>query len=96
MGSAQFGQLFRTFLPGSYTNKQTGKNLGPEQIFSQPLVYTTGGTQYVFLATTCNNIYKLDARTGAIVASRSLHIPFLTTDLDGKEQQRQALKHTNR
>ncbi|OLN86890.1 putative fungistatic metabolite [Colletotrichum chlorophyti] len=78
VGSSQFGQLFRTLLPGRYGNV-------PEQIFSQPLVYTTDsdGVQYVFVATTQNNVYKLNAKTGDIIASRNLHIPFLTADLDG-------------
>ncbi|KAH8801520.1 WSC domain-containing protein [Xylogone sp. PMI_703] len=77
VGSAQFGQLFKTKLPGNYN----GAN---EQIFSQPLVYTgADGVQYVYVATTQNNLYKLDAKTGAIVLSKNLHIPFLTADLDG-------------
>ncbi|KAI8196433.1 WSC domain-containing protein [Colletotrichum sp. SAR 10_76] len=79
VGSSQFGQLFRTQLPGNYGGQ-------PEQIFSQPLVYTPSGgdgTQYVYVATQQNNVYKLNAKTGAIVASRNLHIPFLTADLDG-------------
>ncbi|MCJ1306581.1 hypothetical protein MMC25_000224 [Agyrium rufum] len=79
VGSAQFGQLFKTTLPGNY------QNMAPEQVFSQPLVYTTSGDgkQYVFVATSQNNIYKLDAKTGVIVLSKNLHIPFLTSDLDG-------------
>ncbi|KAG9230010.1 WSC domain-containing protein [Amylocarpus encephaloides] len=78
VGSAQFGQLFKTLLPGTY-------NGAAEQIFSQPLVYTTtsDNTQYVYVATTQNNLYKLNAKTGAIVQQRNLHIPFLTADLDG-------------
>jgi hypothetical protein len=74
----QFAQLFRTKFPGTYNNAN-------EQVFSQPLVYTTSqdGIQYVFVATTQNNVYKLNAKTGEIVASRNLHIPFLTADLDG-------------
>lgn len=78
VGSSQFGQIFKTQLPGVYVGQ-------PEQIFSQPLVYTTpkDGKQYVYFATTQNNIYKLDAKTGVIVAQRNLHIPFLTADLDG-------------
>ena len=77
VGSAQFGQLWKASLPGNYRN-----NL--EQIFSQPLLYTLNdGIQYAFVATTQNNVYKLNAKTGAIVASRNLHIPFLTADLDG-------------
>jgi hypothetical protein len=77
VGSDQFAQLFKTVLPGNY-------NGAPEQIYSQPLVYTpSDGVQYVYIATTQNNVYKLNAKTGAIVASRNLHIPFLTADLDG-------------
>lgn len=79
VGSANFGQIFKTALPGNFNG------IGPEQIFSQPLVYTgSDGVQYVYLATTQNNIYKLDAKTGAIIMSRNLHVPFLTADLDGK------------
>lgn len=78
VGSNQFGQIFKVLLPGNYGG-------AAEQIFSQPLVYTpnNGTTQYVFWATTQNNLYKMDAKTGEIVAQRSLHIPFLTADLDG-------------
>lgn len=77
VGGSQFGQLWKAALPGNYRGE-------PEQIFSQPLVYTLDdGIQYVFLATTQNNVYKLNAKTGAIVASRRLHVPFLTADLDG-------------
>ncbi|KAJ4022594.1 hypothetical protein NW766_001635 [Fusarium irregulare] len=78
VGSPQFDIVFKTALPGRYIN-------AAEQIFSQPLVYTpsNGTTQYVYLATTQNNIYKLDAKTGVILASRNLGIPFLTADLDG-------------
>jgi hypothetical protein len=78
VGSSQFGQLFMTALGGVY-------NGASEQVFSQPLVYTppADGTQYLYVATTQNNIYKLNAKTGAIVAKRNLHIPFLTADLNG-------------
>ncbi|KAM0491044.1 hypothetical protein D7B24_002172 [Verticillium nonalfalfae] len=74
--SSQFDQIFQTTLPGRYGGRA-------EQIFSQPLVYTPGDKQYVYLATTQNNVYKLDAQTGEILASRNLHIPFLSADLDG-------------
>ena len=75
IGSPSFGQIFQTLLPGNY-----GGNL--EQIFSQPLVYTLDdGVQYVFVATTQNNVYKINAKTGAIVLSRNLHIPFLQSEL---------------
>lgn len=75
IGSAQFGQLFKTILPGNYRGYV-------EQIYSQPLVYTLDdGIQYVFIATTQNNVYKINAKTGAIVLKRTLHIPFLTADL---------------
>ncbi|TVY38355.1 WSC domain-containing protein [Lachnellula occidentalis] len=78
VSSSQFGQLFVTQLPGTY-------NGAKEQLFAQPLVYTPSvdGIQYVYLATTQNNIYKVNAKTGAIVAQRNLHIPFLAADLDG-------------
>lgn len=78
VGTANFGQIFRTTLPGNYNN------IGPEQIFSQPLVLTSNdGVQYIFLATTQNNIYKINAKTGVIVFGRNMHVPFLTADLDG-------------
>lgn len=80
VGSSDFAQIFKTKLPGSYNGYL-------EQIFSQPLVYTPSGdpsgNQYVYFATTQNNLYKLDAKTGEILLSRSLHIPFLTADLSG-------------
>lgn len=78
VSSDQFGQLFKTKLPGTWVGQ-------PEQIFSQPLVYTPQGSdkQFVYFATTQNNVYKLDAKTGEILLSRRLHIPFLTSDLDG-------------
>jgi WSC domain len=78
VGSANFGQIFQTALPGNFNG------IGPEQVFSQPLLLTgNDGVQYIYLATTQNNIYKLNAKTGVIVASRNLHVPFLTADLDG-------------
>ncbi|RGP58730.1 wsc domain-containing protein 2, partial [Fusarium sporotrichioides] len=78
VGSPQFDIVFKTALPGRYIN-------AAEQIFSQPLVYTPSNDtkQFVYLATTQNNIYKLDAKTGIIIASRNIGIPFLTADLDG-------------
>ncbi|EPE28663.1 Quinoprotein alcohol dehydrogenase-like protein [Glarea lozoyensis ATCC 20868] len=77
VGSSQFGQIFKTALPGKY-------NGAAEQIYSQPLVYTgADGVQYVYVATTQNNVYKIDAKTGAIVLTRNLHLPFLTADLEG-------------
>jgi len=81
VGSAQFGLLFKTRLPGTYPIG--GQNI-PEQIFSQPLVYTgSDGIQYLYVATTQNNVYKITAKTGIIVASRNLHRPFLVSDLNG-------------
>ncbi|KAK8080397.1 fungistatic metabolite [Apiospora hydei] len=79
VGSPQFGQLFRTKLPGNYNN------LGPESTFAQPLVYTLNkdNKQYVYILTNQNNLYQLEAKTGVIVNQRNLHIPFLTSDLDG-------------
>ncbi|KAL8652676.1 MAG: hypothetical protein Q9226_004173 [Calogaya cf. arnoldii] len=75
VSSAQFGELWQTKLPGDYLGAL-------EQIYSQPLVYTLDdGIQYVFLATTQNNVYKINAKTGKIVASRNLHIPFRTQEI---------------
>ncbi|KAH8898219.1 hypothetical protein GQ53DRAFT_881242 [Thozetella sp. PMI_491] len=76
VASDQFARIFQTKLPGNYGNQL-------EQVYAQPLVYTPlGGIQYVYVSTTQNNVYKLNAKTGAIVASRNLHIPFLQKDLD--------------
>ncbi|EXJ87033.1 hypothetical protein A1O3_03990 [Capronia epimyces CBS 606.96] len=81
VGSAQFGLLFKTRLPGTYLIN--GQNV-PEQIFSQSLVYTgSDGVQYLYVATTQNNLYKIVAKTGVIVASRNIHRPFLVSDLNG-------------
>jgi hypothetical protein len=81
VGSAQFGLLFKTKLPGTYPIN--GQNVA-EQIFSQPLVYTEAdGIQYVYVATTQNNLYKIVAKTGVIAASRNIHRPFLVSDLSG-------------
>ncbi|KAI4717875.1 WSC-domain-containing protein [Aureobasidium sp. EXF-10727] len=78
VGGDSFGQLWRAALPGNF------QGIGPEQIFSQPLVYTlSDGIQYVYIATTQNNLYKINAKTGDVVASRNMHVPFLTADLDG-------------
>ena len=76
VGSAQFGLLFKTHLPGNYQGYA-------EQIYSQPLVYTlSDGIQYLFVSTTQNNVYKFNAKTGVIVASRNLARPFLRFHLD--------------
>ncbi|KAI5207927.1 hypothetical protein E4T38_03158 [Aureobasidium subglaciale] len=73
-----FGQLWKSNLPGNF------QGIGAEQIFSQPLVYTgSDGIQYVYIATTQNNLYKINAKTGDIVTQRNMHVPFLTADLDG-------------
>jgi len=81
VGSAQFGLLFKTHLPGTYPIE--GQDV-PEQIFSQPLVYTgSDGVQYLYIATTQNNLYKIVANTGVIVASRNIARPFLVSDLNG-------------
>jgi hypothetical protein len=81
VGSSQFGLLFKTHIPGTYP---IGGQQVSEQIFSQPLVYTgSDGIQYIYVATTQNNVYKIVAKTGVIVASRNVHRPFLVSDLDG-------------
>ena len=75
VASAQFGELWTAKLPGNYRDTL-------EQMYSQPLVYTLDdGIQYVFVSTTQNNVYKINAKTGNIVASRNLHIPFLTAEI---------------
>lgn len=76
VGSDQFGILWRAALPGNYRGYK-------EQVFSQTLVYTPGETQYVYVSTTMNYIHKINAKTGEIVKSRQVHVPFLTADLDG-------------
>ncbi|KAH0559498.1 hypothetical protein GP486_003989 [Trichoglossum hirsutum] len=76
VGSDQFGILWKRSLPGNYRG-------ATEQVFAQPLVYTPGDTQYVYLATTMNNLYKIDAKQGTIVERRNLAVPFLEADLDG-------------
>lgn len=78
--SSSFGQLWTSRLTKDCINPS---GTVPEQIFAQPLVYTPGSTQYVYIASTTNKIYKLDAKTGKIVTSRDLHVPFLEKDLDG-------------
>ena len=79
VSSSDFGNIFKTALPGNFNG------IGPEQIFAQPLLYTgSDGIQYVYIATTQNNLYKIDAKTGAIVKSRNLHVPFLQVELESK------------
>ncbi|KAI9148437.1 WSC domain-containing protein [Paramyrothecium foliicola] len=74
VGSPQFDLLWKTELP----------TRNDEHAYSQPLVYTPSGgeNQYVYYSTTQNNVYKIDAKTGEIVASRNIAIPFLTADLE--------------
>src|SRR5262249_22569458 len=58
VGGANFGRLFKTAL-----------TLTPgEQVLAQPLVYNGK----VFVATEANNLYLLDAVSGAITNSRAL------------------------
>ncbi|KAI5779378.1 hypothetical protein EDC01DRAFT_621661 [Geopyxis carbonaria] len=75
VGSPEFGVLWRKKLLGKYRG-------WTEQIFAQALVYTPENTQYVYIASQMNMVYKLDAKTGDILASRNLHIPFLVSELD--------------
>ncbi|TLD24115.1 hypothetical protein PspLS_06385 [Pyricularia sp. CBS 133598] len=78
VASPQFQQIFAAALPGNYGGEK-------EQFFSMPLVFTPGndpeGRQFLYVSTTQNNVYKLDAVTGEIIASRNLGIPFLALDL---------------
>jgi hypothetical protein len=67
VGGPSFGRVWNTTL-----------TLSPgEQVFAQPLV--KGDT--VFVATEANNLYALDAATGAIKASRALGKPFAASDV---------------
>ncbi|HVZ72858.1 MAG TPA: discoidin domain-containing protein [Polyangia bacterium] len=67
VGGSSFGRLFKTAL-----------TLTPgEQTLAQPLVYNGK----VFVATEANNLYLLDAVTGAITASRALGAAFDATHL---------------
>lgn len=71
--------MFRKTLSGNF------QGLAAEQIFASPLVYTgNDGIQYVYVATTQNDLYKLDAKTGAIVANRTLHAPLLQVELESR------------
>jgi outer membrane protein assembly factor BamB len=79
IASADFGNIWIAKLPGNFNN------IGAEQILSQPLVYTTSdGVQYVYVATTQNNLYKINAKTGDIVKKRNIGVPFLAADLNSK------------
>lgn len=42
------------------------------------------GVQYVYVATTQNNLYKINAKTGDVVKSRNIGVPFMATDLGGE------------
>ncbi|KAJ8117423.1 hypothetical protein OPT61_g1374 [Boeremia exigua] len=78
VGSADFGNIWTATLPGNFNG------IGAEQVLSQPLVYTTkDGNQYVFIATTQNNLYKIDAKTGDVVKSRNIGVPFMASELGG-------------
>ncbi|KAI5778011.1 hypothetical protein EDC01DRAFT_623331 [Geopyxis carbonaria] len=76
--SGTFDQIWKTKGLGNY-------NGFTEQFYAQPLVYTPpGSVQSVYVISQQNYAYRLDALTGAILASRQLAIPFLTIpDLDG-------------
>ncbi|KAK0560767.1 hypothetical protein OC861_006141 [Tilletia horrida] len=70
VGSSSFGQLW-TVSPGRAS----------QVYLAQPLTYTPpGGTQSVIVASEDNNVYILDAATGATRASMLTQAPFLATD----------------
>ncbi|PWW73981.1 WSC-domain-containing protein [Tuber magnatum] len=75
VGSPQFGIMWRKKLRGNYRG-------WTEQIFAQALVYTPDDTQFVYVASQMNMVYKIDAKTGDILISRNLAIPFLVSELD--------------
>lgn len=68
VGGPSFGRLWATPLP---------LGGGAEQVFAQPLV--KGNT--VFVATESNNLYAIDAETGAVLAARALGTPARAADL---------------
>lgn len=81
--SGEFDQIFHVRLPGNYMGDS-------EKIFSQPLTYTpkgNDGTQFVYWATAQNNVYKMNAKTGQILASTNLGLPFLSMDLNREDQE---------
>ncbi|KAJ4985819.1 fungistatic metabolite [Stagonosporopsis vannaccii] len=41
------------------------------------------GVQHVYIATTQNNLYKINSKTGEVVKSRNIGVPFMATDLGG-------------
>jgi hypothetical protein len=69
VASGGFGRAFQTTL--TLTPK--------EQVYAQPLVSSDGS--HVFIATQANNLYVLDAKTGAITASRALGKPWNQSDV---------------
>jgi hypothetical protein len=67
VGGASFGRIFKTALP-----------LTPgEQVLAQPIVYNG----QILVATESNDLYLLDAATGAITAQRALGAAFDATTL---------------
>ncbi|KAJ3137220.1 hypothetical protein HK101_003899, partial [Irineochytrium annulatum] len=77
VGSNAFGQLFSTSLPAVNGIPAGGS-------FASPLVYTlpSTGKQAVFVATTNNNVYTLDAGTGTVLKAVNVDRPFnITVDI---------------
>ncbi|KAK6341387.1 hypothetical protein TWF696_008464 [Orbilia brochopaga] len=87
VASSDFDKLWAISLPRDYQYRTPSGNIikDKDQVFAQPLVYTpsSGTTQYVYVSTAQNTVYKIDAKTGDIVAWRALAIPFLSAELDG-------------
>lgn len=71
VGSADFQNLW------SYTSPVVNDN-----VLAKPLVYTplSTGVEVVVTASETNWLRVLDAKTGALVASRQLNLPFLAVD----------------
>ncbi|MCJ1290151.1 hypothetical protein MMC34_001687 [Xylographa carneopallida] len=69
--SAQFGLLWKVAFNAL------------EQFYAKPLVYTplAGTAQLVFLASSQNWIRTLNAKTGAILNARQVHLPFLQSEI---------------
>ena len=83
VGGPTFGRLFKTQLTLTPSQIDAGVTLAPvgpegaEAVLAQPLVF--GST--VFVVTEGNNIYALDAVSGAITASRALGLGFDGSDV---------------
>lgn len=71
VGGSSFGILWKQQMTDS-----------KEQWFAKPLVYTqNGGSEMLITASNENNVRIHDAKTGTLITSRTLHPPFLQSDI---------------